>query len=119
MLKKLTLHIQGASLGLCNAPATFQRAIIGVFSEMVNDYMEVFMDDFTTYGDSFDEALEKLEKVLKHCEHIHLSMNTKKCHMMMSEGVVMGHFISGGGNHVDPSKIKVIKIFLSLGRRKR
>ena len=54
--------------GLCNASATFQRVVIGIFSEMVNDCMEVFMDDFTPYGDSFDGALENLEIFLKHCE---------------------------------------------------
>ena len=54
--------------GLCNAPTTFQWAVIGIFSEMVNNCMEVYMDEFTPYDDSFDEALENLEKVLKCCE---------------------------------------------------
>ena len=44
--------------GLCNAPKTFQRAIIGIFSELVNDSMEIFMDDFTTYGKDFEEAFD-------------------------------------------------------------
>jgi hypothetical protein len=39
--------------GLCNAPSTFQRAVIGIFSDMLNDSMEIFMDDFTPYGVSF------------------------------------------------------------------
>ena len=52
------------------------------------------MDEFTPYGDNFDETLEILEKVLKCCEQTHLYLSTKKCHMMMSEGVVLGHFIS-------------------------
>jgi len=51
--------------GLCNAPTTFQRAVLGIFSDMLNDSMEIFMDDFTPYGVSFQEALENLEKVLK------------------------------------------------------
>ena len=54
--------------GLCNAPATFQRAIIGIFSELVNDSMKIFMDDFTPYGKDFEEALENLKKVLIRCE---------------------------------------------------
>jgi hypothetical protein len=61
---------------------------------MVNDCMEIFMDDFTPYGTDFDEALANLEKVLKICIKSHLYLSTKKCHMMMSEGVVLGHFIS-------------------------
>ena len=93
---------------LCDASTTFKRAVIGIFSEMVNDCMEVFMNDFTPYGNSFDEAMENLEKFMKHYEHTHLSLSTKKFHMMMSEGVVLGHFISIEGIQVDPSKIKVI-----------
>jgi hypothetical protein len=83
--------------GLCNAPATFQRAVLGIFSDMLNDSMEIFMDDFTPYGVSFQEALENLEKVLKRCIQAQLSLSTEKCHMMMSEGVVLGHFISSQG----------------------
>jgi hypothetical protein len=95
--------------GLCNAPATFQRAVLGIFSDMLNDSMEIFMDDFTPYGVSFQEALENLEKVLKRCIQAQLSLSTEKCHMMMTEGIVLGHFISSQGIQVDPSKIQVIK----------
>ena len=51
--------------GLCNAPTTFQRDVIGIFSDLVNDYLEIYMDDFTPYGDNFEEALTNLAKVLK------------------------------------------------------
>ena len=67
------------------------------------------MDDFTPYGKYFEEALKNLEKVLTCCEQTHLALSTEKCHMMMSEGVVLGHFISADGIQVDPSKIKAIK----------
>ena len=63
---------------LCNAPATFQRAMIGIFLELVNDSMEIFMDDFTPYGKDFEEALKNLEKVLTHCEQTQLSLSTEK-----------------------------------------
>ena len=64
---------------------------------MVNDSMEIFMDDFTPYGSDFEEALKILEKALTRCEQTQLSLSTEKCHMMMSEGVVLGHFISVDG----------------------
>jgi hypothetical protein len=95
--------------GLCNALETFQGAVIGIFSDMINDSMEIFMDGFTPYGVSFEEALKNLEKLLKRCIQAHLSLSIEKCHMMMSEGVVLGHFISSQGIQVDPSKIQVIK----------
>ena len=67
------------------------------------------MDDFTPYGKDFEEALENLKIFLTHCEQTQLSLSIEKCHMMMREGVVLGHFIFVDGIQVDPSKIKVIK----------
>ena len=66
------------------------------------------MGDFTSYGSSFDEDLRILEKYLERCEQTHLSSSTEKCHMMMSEGIVLGNFISVAGIQVDPTEIKVI-----------
>jgi hypothetical protein len=62
--------------GLCNAPSTFQRAVLGIFFDMLNDSMEIFMDDFTPYGVSFLEALQNLEKVLKRYIQAQLSLST-------------------------------------------
>ncbi|RVX04783.1 Pro-Pol polyprotein [Vitis vinifera] len=50
--------------GLCNALATFQRCMLSIFSDMVERIMEVFMDDITVYGSSFEECLLHLEVVL-------------------------------------------------------
>ena len=94
--------------GLCNALAMFQRALIGIFSDKLNDSMEIFMDDFTPYGVTFEDALQNLEKVLKRCIQAHPSLSTEKCHMMMNEGIVLVHFISFLGIQVDPSKVQVI-----------
>jgi len=60
--------------------------VIGIFSDMVNDCMEIFMDDFTPYGTDFEDALSNLEEVLKICRQSHLSLSTKKCHTMMRRG---------------------------------
>ena len=67
------------------------------------------MDDFTPYGKDYEEALENLKKNLTRCEQTQLFLRTENFHMMMSEGVVLGHFTSVDGIQVDPSKIKVIK----------
>ena len=71
--------------------------MIGIFSKFANDSMEIFMDYFTPYGKDFEEALKILEKVLTCYEQTQLSLTTEKCHMMMSEGVLLGHFISIDG----------------------
>jgi hypothetical protein len=50
---------------LCNAPTTFQREIPSIFNDLINEGIEVYMDDFTPYGDEFDQALNNLEKILE------------------------------------------------------
>ncbi|GJU69909.1 reverse transcriptase domain-containing protein [Tanacetum coccineum] len=51
--------------GLCNAPDTFQRCMMAIFHDMIEKTMEVFMDDFLVFGDSFSTCLSHLEKMLK------------------------------------------------------
>lgn len=82
--------------------------MLGIFVEMVNGYLEIFMDDFTPYGNEFGEALHILEKVLECCIHSHLCLNTEMCHMMMTEGILLGHYLSIVVIQVDPKKIEVI-----------
>ncbi|XP_019241564.1 PREDICTED: uncharacterized protein LOC109221543 [Nicotiana attenuata] len=78
--------------GLCNAPATFQRCMMSIFSDMVEDFLEVFMDDFSVVGDSFEHCLNNLRQVLKRCEETNLVLNWEKCHFMVDEGIVfLGH----------------------------
>ncbi|KAL5558871.1 hypothetical protein UlMin_035082 [Ulmus minor] len=95
--------------GLCNAPATFQRCMLSIFSDMVEKYIEVFMDDFSVFGSSFDNCLANLALVLQRCVDTNLVLNWEKCHFMVREGIVLGHRISVKGIEVDQAKIDVIK----------
>ncbi|GJR00202.1 reverse transcriptase domain-containing protein [Tanacetum coccineum] len=94
--------------GLCNAPATFQRCMMPIFHDMVEDFMEVFMDDFSVFGNSFDCCLANLDRMLSRYEETNLVLNWEKCHFMVKEGIVLGHKISGAGIEVDKAKIDVI-----------
>ncbi|RDX93681.1 Retrovirus-related Pol polyprotein, partial [Mucuna pruriens] len=94
--------------GLCNAPSTFQRCMMSIFSDLLQDCMEVFMDDFTVYAESFDACLNNLSKVLKRCTDTNLVLNFEKCHFMVTEGIVLGHLVSNRGIEVDKAKIDVI-----------
>nr|GEV72199.1 reverse transcriptase domain-containing protein [Tanacetum cinerariifolium] len=51
--------------GLCNAPGTFQRCMLAIFHDMVEKTMEVFMDDFSVFGNSFETCLSRLDKMLQ------------------------------------------------------
>nr|GEZ96914.1 reverse transcriptase domain-containing protein [Tanacetum cinerariifolium] len=94
--------------GLCNAPGTFQRCMLAIFHDMVEKTMEVFMDDFSVFGNSFKNCLSRLDKMLQRCEDTNLSLNWEKSHFMVKEGIVLGHKISKNRIKLDKAKIDVI-----------
>ncbi|GJT63907.1 putative nucleotidyltransferase, ribonuclease H [Tanacetum coccineum] len=94
--------------GLCNAPATFQRCMTTIFHDMCKDFMEVFMDDFSVFGNSFGTCFRNLLKMLARCEETNLVLNWEKCHFMVKERIVLGHKISKAGIVVDKAKVDVI-----------
>ncbi|RDX70327.1 Retrovirus-related Pol polyprotein from transposon 17.6, partial [Mucuna pruriens] len=94
--------------GLCNVPSTFQRFMTSIFSDLLQECMEVFMDDFMVYADSFYACLENLSKVLTRCIDTNLVLNFEKCHFMVTEGIVLGHLVSNRGIEVDKAKVDII-----------
>nr|GEW06476.1 hypothetical protein [Tanacetum cinerariifolium] len=70
--------------------------------------MEVFMDDFSVFGNSFSTCLTNLERMLKRCEDTKLALNWEKSHFMVKEGIVLSYKISKKGIEVDKAKIEVI-----------
>ncbi|GJU91834.1 reverse transcriptase domain-containing protein [Tanacetum coccineum] len=84
------------------------KMMIAISNDMIEKTMEVFMDDFSVFGDSFSTCLTHLEKMLKRCEDTNLSLNWEKSHFMVKEGIVLGHKISKSGLEVDRAKVEVI-----------
>ncbi|XP_061348290.1 uncharacterized protein LOC133293702 [Gastrolobium bilobum] len=97
------------SFGLCNAPATFQGCMMAIFTDMIEQFVEVFMDDFSVFGDLYQECLDNLGRVLERCEETNLVLNWEKCHFMVREDIVLGHKISKDGLEVDKTKIEQIE----------
>ncbi|KAL0561437.1 hypothetical protein IC582_001864 [Cucumis melo] len=96
------------SFGLCNAPRTFRRCNLTIFSNFLERSIEIFMDNFSVFRDSFKECLSNLEEVLEKCEEMQLILNWEKCHFMVKEEIVLGHKISHAGLKVDPVNIDVV-----------
>ena len=82
--------------------------MLSIFSDLVEHIMEVYMDDITVYGESFDECLIHLETVLNRCIEKNLVLNWEKCHFMVNQGIVLGHAISEKGIEVDREKVELI-----------
>ena len=107
-----TFDFRRMSFGLCNAPATFQRCMMSMFSDLAEEVMEIFMDDFTVYGSSFEHCLQNLRTVLHKCQDNNLALNWEKCHFMVTEDIVLGHRIYAAGLEVDQAKVSIIKTLL-------
>jgi hypothetical protein len=83
--------------------------MMSIFFDMIEEIIEVFMDNFSVYGKSFDDCLENLDKVLQRDEEKHLVLNWEKCYFMVREGIVLGHLVFEQVIEVDRAKIEVIK----------
>jgi hypothetical protein len=94
--------------GLRNALVTFQRCMMSMVSDYVEKIIEVFIDDFTVFGDSFYKCLENLFLVLKRCIKTNLILNYKRCYLMVEQGIVLEHVVSFHGLEVDKAKIDII-----------
>nr|GEW87867.1 reverse transcriptase domain-containing protein [Tanacetum cinerariifolium] len=103
-----TFSYRRMPFGLCNAHGTFQRCMIALFHDMIKKTMEVFMDDFSVFDDSFSSCLSHLDKMLQRCEDTNLVLNWENCHFMVKEGFVLGHKISKSGIKVGKAKVDVI-----------
>nr|GEX50544.1 retroelement Pol polyprotein-like [Tanacetum cinerariifolium] len=101
-----TFTYKRMSFGLCNAPGTFQRCMMAIFHDMIEQTMEVFMDDFLVFRNSFSTRLTNLEKMLKRCEDTKLALNWEKSHFMVKKGIILGQKISKKGIEVDKAKIE-------------
>ena len=104
-----TFAFRRMPFGLCNAPGTFQRCMMSIFSDLAEEVMEIFMDDFIVYGSSFEQCMHNLGTVLQRCKDKNLALNLEKCHFMVTEGIVLGHMISAARLEVDQAKVSIIR----------
>ena len=82
---------------------------MALFHDMTENFMEIFMDDFSVHGNSFEECLAHLALVLKRCVETNLVLNWEKCHFMVKQGIVLGHVISERGIEVDKAKVEAVE----------
>ncbi|GKD04362.1 reverse transcriptase domain-containing protein [Tanacetum coccineum] len=94
--------------GLCNVLATFQRCMLAIFRDRIEESVEVFMDYFSVFGNSYDNYLNNLDKMLQRCKDSNLVLNWEKCHFVVKEGIVVGHKVSVACLEVNKAKIDLI-----------
>nr|GEU73216.1 hypothetical protein [Tanacetum cinerariifolium] len=82
--------------------------MMAIFHDMIEKTIEVFMDDFSVFEDSFSSCLSHLDNMLQRCKDTNLVLNWEKCYFMVKEGIILGHKISKNGLDVDRAKVDVI-----------
>jgi len=94
--------------GLCNVPTTFQRLVLAIFYDYIHDCVEVYINDFTVYGNTFEESLDNSQNVLIIFQEANLPPSNEHYFLIFTKGIVLVHHVSFAGIKVYPSKIEVI-----------
>ena len=97
------------AMGLANAPATYQRLMENVLGDLHLHICMVFLDDIIVFGNTFQEHLDRLERVLIRLGENGLKLNPKKCSFCQEEVRYVGHIVSAEGISTDPEKIEQVK----------
>lgn len=94
--------------GLSNAPAVYQRAINSALGKYCGTIAQVYIDDVLVPGRTFEEALERLDLILKALENAGFSINLNKCLFMRSSIEYLGYIVGDGKIRPSPTKIEAL-----------
>ena len=95
--------------GLSNAPATFQRLVESCLGDMNMQSCLIYLDDIVVFSQTFEEHVERLEKVLQRLIDAGLKLSPAKCHLFQDKLKYLGHIVSVDGISTDPAKIQCVK----------
>ena len=95
--------------GLVNAPATYQRLMEECFEGLHLDICYIYLDDLIIFSKTFEEHLERLEKIFKRLREINLKLSPKKCEFFKRKVKYVGNIVSEHGIEPDPDKIDKVQ----------
>eukprot|EP01122_Echinamoeba_exundans_P009927 TRINITY_DN357_c0_g4_i1.p2 TRINITY_DN357_c0_g4~~TRINITY_DN357_c0_g4_i1.p2 ORF type:complete len:1143 (+),score=204.96 TRINITY_DN357_c0_g4_i1:5195-8623(+) len=98
----------GMSLGLKNAPATFQRLMSEIFQDMINQSCMIFIDDLLQWGDSFDDYERNLRALLERYRKFNVKLKASKCAFLKTSVKALGHYVGHQSIRTDPEKTSAI-----------
>ena len=109
-------QLQVMPLGLCNAPATFERLMDRVLCGMRWSRCLVYLDDVISFGSTAPEALQRMEEVLERLSAFELQLKVKKCTFMQTEVAFLGHIV---GLACDPGNVSAVRAWYMPGSVKQ
>ncbi|KAK3108916.1 hypothetical protein FSP39_018571 [Pinctada imbricata] len=95
--------------GLVNAPATYQRLMEQCFEGLHLDICYIYLDDLIIYAKTFEEHLERVEKIFQRLREVNLKLSPKKCEFFKDKVKYVGNIVSEKGIEPDPGKIDKAK----------
>jgi hypothetical protein len=95
-------------MGLTNAPATFQHAMNSIFSEYLDRFLLVYLDDLLIYSNDLQEHREQVRKVLKKLRENDFFAKPEKCEFEKHSVEYLGFIIEEGGVKMDRKKVEAI-----------
>ena len=95
--------------GLVNAPATFQRLMEVVLSDLVREACLIYLNDVLVMGKTLEEHNQNLRKVLEKFRGAGLRLKPKKCFFAKLQVEYLGHVVSAKGTRADPKKTKAVQ----------
>ena len=104
---------------LKNAGATYQRAMVTLFHDMMHKEIEVYVDDLITKSREDESHVENLRKLFERLRKFRLKLNLAKCTFGATSGKLLGFIVSQKGIKVDPKKIQAIQIATTSDSEKR
>ena len=95
--------------GLKNAGATYQRAMVTLFHDMMHKEIEVYVDDMIAKSQSEEDHIDHLQKLFERLRKFRLRLNPAKCTFGVRSGKLLGFIVSQRGIEVDPDKVRAIQ----------
>src|ERR1051325_5236873 len=95
--------------GLKNDGATYHRAMVALFHDMIHHEIEVYVDDMIAQSQIEEEHLDNLRKLFDRMKKYRLRLNPNKCTFRVRSGKLLGFVVSGKGIEVDPAKVNAIQ----------
>ncbi len=83
------------------------KDVTKIFKEYLDNFMKIFLDDFTTHSD-MESHLQKLRLCFQKCKEYGISLNLDKCAFMVFSRMILGFIVSKEGKLPNPKKIQAI-----------
>jgi ribA/ribD-fused uncharacterized protein len=96
-------------MGLCNAPATFQRMMQLILSGLILETCLCYLDDVIIFSRTPEDHIYDIHRVCERLKEAGLKIKGSKCAFAQTKISFLGHIVTANGVKADPSKIEKVQ----------